>query len=80
MKNHQNSSLSPMHPKSGLLLSKLGKKEYNLFGVCRVIFDDNIKNGDLQEVGTIPSIEKALVNTFLFLQKLEILVFRGFWG
>ena len=49
-------------PKTGLLLGNLGKIRFNFFGVCRVIFDDNIKNGDFQEVGTTPPIEKALVN------------------
>ena len=34
----------------------------NFFGVCRVIFDDNIKNGGFQEVGSGSPIEKALVN------------------
>ncbi len=47
---------------TGLLLGNLGKNGFNLFGVCRVIFDDNIKNGDFQKVGTTPPIEKALVN------------------
>ena len=40
----------------------LGKIGSNLFEVCRSIFDDNIKNGDFQKVGTTPPIEKALVN------------------
>ena len=47
---------------SGLLLVNLGKIGSNSFGVCRVIFDDNIKNGDFQKVGTTPPIENALVN------------------
>ena len=44
------------------LLVTWEKIGFNFFGVCRVIFDDNIKNGGFQEVGTSPPIEKALVN------------------
>ena len=47
---------------TGLLLVNLGKIGSSCFGVCRVIFDDNIKNGGFQEVGTTPPLEKALVN------------------
>ena len=47
---------------SGHLLVTWEKVGSNIFGVCRVIFDDNIKKGGFQEVGTTPPIEKALVN------------------
>ena len=46
----------------GLLLADLRKNASNLLGVCQVIFDDNMKNGEFQKVGTTPPIEKALVN------------------
>ena len=49
-------------PITGHLLGNLEKIGFIFFGVCRVIFDDNIKNGGFQEVGTTPPIEKALVN------------------
>mgnify|MGYP000285075594 CR=1 FL=1 len=47
-------------PITGLLLVNLGKIRSNFFEVCR--FNDDIKNGDFQKVGTTPPIEKALVN------------------
>ena len=47
---------------TGLLRGNLGKIGFNSFGVCRVIFNDNIKKGEFQEIGTTPPIEKALVN------------------
>ena len=43
-------------------LLNLGKIGSICLGVCRVIFDENIKNEDFQEVGTTSPIEKALVN------------------
>ena len=42
-----------------LLLGNLGKIVSNFFGVCRVIFGDNIKKKDFQEVGTTRPIEKG---------------------
>ena len=65
---------------TGLMLVNLGKIGSNSFWVCRLIFDDNIKNGDFQKVGTTPPIEKALVNKKVILPKLEILDFRDFQG
>ena len=50
----------------GLLLGNLCKIGSNFLGVCPVIFDDNIRNGDFQEVGNIPPIEKALVKKKYF--------------
>ena len=47
---------------TGLLLVNLGKIRSNFVGVCRIIFDDNMTNVDVQKVGTTPPIEKALVN------------------
>ena len=47
---------------SGLLLVNLGQIRLSFFGVCRSIFDDNIKNGKCQKVGIILLIEKTLVN------------------
>ena len=38
-------------------------------GICQVIFDDNIENGEFQRVGTTPPIEKALVNKNSFFTK-----------
>ena len=53
----------------GLGKAQLGKAQFGkaqlgliFVGVCRVIFDDIIKNGEFQRVGTTPPIEKALVN------------------
>ena len=57
----ENVQLHMIFSNTGHLLGNLGKVGSNLFGVCRVIFDDNINNGDFQRVGASLAIEKALV-------------------
>ena len=60
--NWQMTGLEPSSEKPRDLLVTWEKIGFNFFGVCRVIFDDNIKNGGFQEVGGSSPIEKALVN------------------